>query len=74
MNKQRKESISYLRMGLRNLKTELQKILDEEQTSFDNMPENLQGSLRGSESEDAINIMENCIENLENIISELTEI
>ena len=38
------------------------------------MPENLQGSLRGSESENAIDIMENCIENLEKIISELTEI
>ena len=38
------------------------------------MPENLQGSVRGSDSEDAIDTMESCIDDLENIIKELTEI
>lgn len=71
MNKQRKQKI---RKEIENCKENLQKILDEEQEYFDNIPENLQGSMRGSDSEDAIDTMENCIEDLENIIKELTEI
>lgn len=74
MNKQRKQKIRDVRKEIENCKENLQKILDEEQDYFDNMPENLQGSMRGSDSEDAIDTMENCIEDLENIIKELTEI
>lgn len=74
MNKQRKQKIRDVRKEIENCKDNLQKILDEEQDYFDNMPENLQGSMRGSDSEDAIDTMENCIEDLENIINELMEI
>lgn len=74
MNKQRKQKIRDVIKEIENCKDNLQKILDEEQDYFDNMPENLQGSMRGSDSEEAIDIMESCIEDLENIISELTEI
>lgn len=74
MNKQRRQKIRDVRKEIENCKENLQKILDEEQDYFDNMPENLQGSIRGSDSEDAIDTMENCIEDLENIIKELTEI
>ena len=74
MNKQRKQTIRTIRFNLNQCKERLQKVLDEEQSSFDNMPENLQGSLRGSESEDAIDTMESCIEDLENIINELMNI
>lgn len=74
MNKQRKQKIRDVRKEIENCKDNLQKILDEEQDYFDNMPENLQGSARGSDSEDAIDIIESCIEDLENIIKELTEI
>lgn len=74
MNKQRRQKIRDVRREIENCKENLQKILDEEQDYFDNMPENLQGSVRGSDSEDAIDTMENCIEDLENIINELMEI
>lgn len=74
MNKQRRQKIRDVRKEIENCKKNLQKILDEEQDYFDNMPENLQGSIRGSDSEDGIDTMENCIEDLENIIKELTEI
>ena len=74
MNKQRKQKIRDVRKEIESCKENLQKVLDEEQDYFDNMPENLQGSMRGSDSEDAIDTMENCIEDLENIIKELTEI
>lgn len=74
MNKQRKQIIRTIRYDLSQCKERLQKVLDDEQSSFDNMPDNLQGSLRGSESEDAIDIMEECIEGLEKIIDELGNI
>lgn len=74
MNKQRKKSLAMIKIELIQCKKNLQSILDEEQNSFDNMPENLQGSLRGSESEDAIDIMEECVEHLEKIVDELGNI
>ena len=74
MNKQRRQKIKEIRKEIEDCKENLQKILDEEQYYFDNMPENLQGSVRGSDSEDAIDTMESCIEDLENIINELMNI
>lgn len=71
MNKQRRDKIRDIRKNLEGCKENLQKVLDEEQNTFDNMPENLQCSLRGSESEDAIDTLESCIDDLENIIKEL---
>ena len=74
MNKLRRQRIRDVRREIESCKESLQKILDEEQDYFDNMPENLQGSMRGSDSEDAIDTMETCIEDLENIINELMNI
>lgn len=74
MNKQRRQKIKEIRKEIEDCKENLQKILDEEQYYFDNMPENLQGSVRGSDSEDAIDTMESCIEDLENTINELMNI
>ena len=74
MNKQRKHKIRDVRKEIENCKENLQKILDEEQDYFDNMPANLQGSMRGSDSEDAIDTMEGCIEDLEKVISELMSV
>lgn len=71
MNKQRKQKIKEVRQQIESCKNDLQIILDEEQNYFDNMPENLQGSMRGSDSEDAIDIMENCIDELDEIVKEL---
>lgn len=71
MNKQRREKIREVRNEIETCMNKLQTILDEEQDYFDNMPENLQGSMRGSDSEDAIDTMESCIDGLDEIIEEL---
>lgn len=71
MNKQRREKIREVKQRIESCKNELQIILDEEQDYFDNMPENLQGSMRGSDSEDAIDTMESCIDGLDEVIKEL---
>lgn len=54
------------------LKSELENICSDEQDAFDNMPENLQGSSRGMDSEEAIEVMNEAIESMENAI-ELAE-
>ena len=74
MNKQRRKRIKEIKNVLVAVKDELNSVLDEEQLIFDNMPENLQCSIKGNESEDAIDILEECLEDLEKIINRLTEI
>lgn len=46
----------------------LKEIKSEEEDSFDNMPENLQSSVRGMESEDAISMLEEALGYLEEIL------
>ena len=74
MNKQRRQRIREVRKEIEACKENLQRLLDEEQDYYDNIPENLQCSLRASDSEDAIDTLESCIDDLENIIKELMEI
>ena len=74
MNKQRRNEIANILIELENLKTTLDNILSEEQMMFDNMPENLQYSMRGEESQEAIDNMEGAVSNLEDAISQLEDI
>ena len=61
MNKQRRKQISELMQKVSDLKEELDEVLQEEQDYYDNMPENLQYSARGENSEEAIcNLEEAC--------------
>ena len=50
------------------LRDELENICSDEQDYFDNMPENLQGSMRGMDSEEAIDTMNEAIEGIDNAI------
>lgn len=50
------------------LKSELENICTDEQDYFDNMPENLQGSMRGMDAEEAIDAMNEAIECMDNAI------
>jgi len=81
MNKQRREKINKLKIRfqstqaeLKQLSSELSSILNEEQDTFDNMPEGLQSSYRGMCSEDAIDNMEEASEKLDEVIELLGDI
>lgn len=81
MNKQRREKIGKLKIRfqstqseLKQLSSELSSILNEEQDTFDNMPEGLQSSYRGMCSEDAIDNMEEASEKLDEVIELLNDI
>jgi hypothetical protein len=74
MNKERREKIKIGIKLFEKAKDTLQEVLDDEQFAFDNMPENLQGSMRGMESEEAIEKLENSIDKIAEVIDELDEI
>lgn len=74
MNKQRREEIESIKRDIDIIKGNLQKVLDEEQVSFDNMPEGLQFSERGMNSENSIDIMEDTLDILDDAINNLNSI
>ena len=74
MNKQRRTEIANIVTELELLKERLDKVLSAEQDVFDNMPENLQYSMRGEESQEAIDNMDGALSDLENVISQLEDI
>ena len=74
MNNKRRELIKCNISMLENIKTNIEGILSDEEMNFDNMPENLQSSIRGEESESAIEILNEVIEDLDICINSLTEI
>lgn len=89
MNKKRREKIANITFEIEKIKSDLiEKIksdledikLDEE-IAFDNMPENLQYSMRGEESQDAIDtldtandLVQEALDSLESAIDELNNI
>ena len=79
MNKQRREKIlkgklDFAKTELKQLSSELSSILNEEQDTFDNIPEGLQSSYRGMCSEDAIDSMEEVSDKLDEVIELLNDI
>ena len=74
MNKTRRQQLKKWLEDMENIKSELETICSEEQDYFDNMPENLQGSQRGCDSEEAIEQMEEAVSSIEDAISTIEEI
>ena len=73
MNNKRRKALMEINSKLENIKSELESCLCEEQNYFDNMPENLQSSVRAMDSEEAIDNMEIANDNLDEIINLLNE-
>ena len=74
MNKERREKISNIAKELQYVIDNLSNILSDEEYAFENMPENLQGSIRGEESEEAIDIISEAIDSLQSARDNLEEI
>ena len=74
MNKERRERLRNVIRAIQNVTDNLKSILDDEQWTYDSMPENLQCSMRGLDSEEAINIMEEAQENLQQAIDLIQDI
>ncbi len=86
MNKARRKRITIVIRDLENIrdynfiesiKDEIEGILWEEQDAYDNMPENLQYSMRGEESSDAIDSLQEAVDALDeatDIFNELDDL
>mgnify|MGYP003571417425 CR=1 FL=1 len=74
MNKARREKISDIVSKLQDCRSELETIQTEEDDSRYNMPENLEGSQRYTESEEASDALDSANSDIENAINTLEEI
>ena len=82
MNKSRRKRIAAVISTLENAgydiiesaRDEIEDILWEEEDAYDNMPENLQYSIRGEESSEAIDNLQEAVDNLEEALNSLNEI
>lgn len=74
MNNERRRRIEELTSRLDDLKTDLENILDDEQIAFDSIPESLQQTERGGQSQASIEVMTDAIDIIENLIDQLNEI
>lgn len=74
MNKQRRIEIKHIIDELEVSKDKINIILSDEQDYYDNMPENLHGSIRGMESEEYIDILSDVIESMDDIIECIRQI
>lgn len=74
MNKKRKQELNKISIELDALLDRLDDIYNDEQIAYDSMPENLQGSDRGMESEEAVNAINEAKEQIQEAIDLLNEI
>ena len=73
MNNARRKEIAKIVSEIERIKSDLEDVLMDEQMAFDNMPENLQYSMRGEDSQEAIENMEGADESVQTAIDELEE-
>lgn len=61
-------------MSLETLKSQLETIQEDEQDKYDNMPESLQDSERGCAMYEGIESLEELVDRVDTLITELTDI
>lgn len=74
MNNKRRAEIRKIHMALETILVDIERVKDEEELAYDNMPENLQYSDRGEASQEAIDCLEEVYNNMEEIIDLLEEV
>ena len=74
MNKNRRKRIEDAVSSLMDLRDELESICEEEQESFDNLPESLQSSEKGETMEYNISVLEDSYNDIDSIIDNLNEL
>ena len=72
MNNKRRKTIALVINSLDNLSADLEEVAQEESDAYENMPESLQQSDRGSIIEDNIYNLEDCISQINDVIDTLS--
>lgn len=73
MNNKRRKEISKIVATLEDVRDRLSEVVDEEQIAFDNMPESIQGSDRGCDSEEAIGYLSDALDSVQSALEYLDE-
>ena len=73
MNNKRRKEISKIVSTLEGVRDRLSELVDEEQSAFDNMPESIQGSDRGCDSEEAIGYLSDALDSVQSALEYLDE-
>lgn len=71
MNKKRRKEIWGITMTLSSASDSLKAILEEEEETFENMPEGLRESMRGCDSQEAQDILGGAIESIDEAVDSL---
>jgi hypothetical protein len=74
MNNKRRQQLKEWVRCVEDVKSKLESILSDEEEYFDMMPENLQGSINGMNSEEAIDKMNDAIVCIEEAVEAIEEI
>ena len=72
MNNKRRKTIGLVINSLENLSADLEDVAQEESDAYENMPESIQQSYRGSNIEDNIYNLEDCISQINDVIDTLS--
>ena len=73
MNNKRRKEISKIVSTLEGVRDRLNELVDEEQCAFDNMPESIQGSDRGCDSEAAVDYLSDALDSVQSALEYLDE-
>lgn len=68
MNKERRKKISEIISSLNEIYRRLESVKNDEEYAFDSMPEGLQYSMRGEESQEAIDSLDQSVDHIEEAI------
>lgn len=69
MNKARRQRLAKWLQNIENIKDELEDVCSDEESCFDNLPENLQSSQMASDMEEAVEQMNEAVSLIEDAIS-----
>lgn len=74
MNKQRRSALAKVADDINSAMMKLEDIKNDEQDAFDNLPESIQDSERGSQMEENIENMEDGISYLQDALDSISEV
>lgn len=74
MNKTRRRKLQELAEEMIIIAEQISAVADEEQDSFDNLPESLKGSEKGTVMEEYVSALSGFADDIENTVSELNDL
>lgn len=74
MNKERRQRLRETVFRLREAKTKIEEVIEEEDEARDCIPENLQESVRYQESEECSSSLEDAVESIDEAISSIEDV